>query len=266
MRILKALHKCFSDFALGSQTHGKKRKWAKTRVQFECHLRFFGATVDILTQSVPQLVFLGSIFIYLCLQIILKWINFWVRPATIFDQFYPGSHCAPSLLIGLINMAMLKERSIGFVDADGNTRNHCHLVYWYEHQVSSKLEERQRGYEPLVSWPRRKSTLIYGARLHPEYALWQAALAPHKAFTTCSRRDNAKKKCCESANGLIARVCRLFRVCESSFLVKRAQRCSPKAARRRHGRCFDAKAVECSAKSRRRSFIAPARRRKIGAT
>lgn len=72
------------------------------------------------------------------LQIVLKWIFFWVRPEIIFGQLYPGSHCAPSLLvssfsslkgfkdteisskiqIGLINMFMFKDRAAGFVQFD----------------------------------------------------------------------------------------------------------------------------------------------------
>ncbi|CAK5105168.1 unnamed protein product [Meloidogyne enterolobii] len=44
------------------------------------------------------MIFMGSIFIYLCLQIVLKWMLFWVKPETIFGRQYPGSHCAPSLL------------------------------------------------------------------------------------------------------------------------------------------------------------------------
>uniref|UniRef100_A0A915DXW1 V-type proton ATPase subunit a n=1 Tax=Ditylenchus dipsaci TaxID=166011 RepID=A0A915DXW1_9BILA len=81
--------------------------------------RFFKSKIEIFTVFIPQLLFLTCIFIYLCLQIILKWVFFWVVPATIFGQVYPGSHCAPSLLIGLINMFMFKERPAGFIQANG---------------------------------------------------------------------------------------------------------------------------------------------------
>ena len=65
--------------------------------------RFFKSKIDIYTVFIPQLLFMGCIFMYLCLQIILKWIFFWVQPDIIFGHRYPGSHCAPSLLVGKIN-------------------------------------------------------------------------------------------------------------------------------------------------------------------
>ncbi|VDM66709.1 unnamed protein product [Strongylus vulgaris] len=83
------------------------------------------------------------IFVYLCLEIILKWIFFWVKPDIIFGRIYPGSHCAPSLLIGLINMFMFKDRLEGFVQMDKpiNAANNeymeidqCHLTQWYPGQ------------------------------------------------------------------------------------------------------------------------------------
>ncbi|PIO64498.1 V-type ATPase subunit family protein [Teladorsagia circumcincta] len=80
--------------------------------------RFFKSKIDIFTVFIPQLLFMTCIFIYLCLQIIVKWIFFWVRAETIFGQLYPGSHCAPSLLIGLISMFMFKDRPAGFVQMD----------------------------------------------------------------------------------------------------------------------------------------------------
>ncbi|KAK6042144.1 hypothetical protein COOONC_20349 [Cooperia oncophora] len=42
----------------------------------------------------------------------MKWIFFYVKPAFIFGRLYPGPYCAPSLLIGLINMFMLKARDV----------------------------------------------------------------------------------------------------------------------------------------------------------
>ncbi|KAI6200552.1 V-type proton ATPase subunit a [Aphelenchoides besseyi] len=81
--------------------------------------RFFKSSIEIYTVFIPQMLFMASIFIYLCIQILLKWIFFWVLPDTIFTQQYPGSHCAPSLLIGLINMFMFKARDQGFVDENG---------------------------------------------------------------------------------------------------------------------------------------------------
>jgi hypothetical protein len=60
---------------------------------------------------------------------------------SVLSYFYPGSHCAPSLLIGLINMFMMKDRESGFVEygVDETTRelDNCHLTYWYPLQVKS---------------------------------------------------------------------------------------------------------------------------------
>ncbi|KAE9556217.1 hypothetical protein FO519_000556 [Halicephalobus sp. NKZ332] len=99
--------------------------------------RFFKSPIEIWTVFVPQIVFMATIFIYLCLQIILKWIFFWTVPEYIFGQWYPGSNCAPSLLIGLINMFMFKERASGFVEGntpEGTTFNGCYLNQWYPGQ------------------------------------------------------------------------------------------------------------------------------------
>ncbi|TMS37744.1 hypothetical protein L596_004616 [Steinernema carpocapsae] len=107
--------------------------------------RFFKSKIDIYTVFIPQMLFMGSIFMYLCLQIILKWIFFWVEETTIFGRLYPGSHCAPSLLIGLINMFMFKEREPGFVNSTriiNEANNHtqfaeldaCYLTQWYPGQ------------------------------------------------------------------------------------------------------------------------------------
>ncbi|CAK5108512.1 unnamed protein product [Meloidogyne enterolobii] len=60
--------------------------------------KYFNSSIEIFTVFIPQMIFMGSIFIYLCLQIVLKWLLFWVKPETIFGRQYPGSHCAPSLL------------------------------------------------------------------------------------------------------------------------------------------------------------------------
>ncbi|KAH7725553.1 v-type proton ATPase subunit a isoform 4 [Aphelenchoides avenae] len=97
--------------------------------------RFFGSYADFFTTAIPQLIFLSCIFIYLCLQIIVKWLFYWVYPETVFGYYYPGSHCAPSLLIGLINMFMFRERKEGFMRPGMNrTHRHCHLAQWYPHQ------------------------------------------------------------------------------------------------------------------------------------
>ncbi|EYC02843.1 hypothetical protein Y032_0097g2969 [Ancylostoma ceylanicum] len=108
--------------------------------------------VDIFFVFVPQCFFLGCIFVYLCVMVVLKWIFFYVNPTFIFGRLYPGSNCAPSLLIGLINMFMLKGRDPGFVQhinspnatasvtIDGKNYTYdvydqCYLQQWYPGQV-----------------------------------------------------------------------------------------------------------------------------------
>lgn len=95
--------------------------------------KYFNSSIEIFTVFIPQMIFMGSIFIYLCLQIVLKWLLFWVKPETIFGRQYPGSHCAPSLLIGLINMFMFKERAAGFTE-NGHELPSCFLNQWYPGQ------------------------------------------------------------------------------------------------------------------------------------
>ncbi|KAK2155312.1 hypothetical protein LSH36_243g04002 [Paralvinella palmiformis] len=56
--------------------------------------RFFRKPLDIFSQFIPQLIFLIVIFVYLVLLIFVKWIKY--------DSKESG--CAPSLLIGFINM------------------------------------------------------------------------------------------------------------------------------------------------------------------
>ncbi|KAI6218255.1 V-type proton ATPase subunit a [Aphelenchoides besseyi] len=103
----------------------------------------FKSTIDILFVFIPQLLFLSLIFIYLCVQIVLKWIFFWVTPAMVFGQVYPGPHCAPSLLIGLINMFMMTARKQGFVaekvlnpDEKYTEFDQCYLGFWYPGEIS----------------------------------------------------------------------------------------------------------------------------------
>ena len=104
---------------------------------FNAH--FFHSSINFWLVALPSLAFLASIFIYLCVLIFIKWIFFSVHPANIFGFQYPGSHCAPSLLIGLINMFMYKSRKEGFVpnqlEENENHYTNCHLSTWYPNQV-----------------------------------------------------------------------------------------------------------------------------------
>lgn len=90
--------------------------------------------IDIISNFIPQVIFLSCIFIYLCIQIVVKWIFFSVNAENILGYDYPGSHCAPSLLIGLINMFMFKARNEGYYNEDGQVFRNCHLGYWYPNQ------------------------------------------------------------------------------------------------------------------------------------
>ncbi|KAH7703797.1 vacuolar proton pump [Aphelenchoides avenae] len=107
--------------------------------------RFFKSKIDVLTVFLPQLLFMACIFIYLCIQIIVKWLFFWVKEEYIFGHLYPGSHCAPSLLIGLISMFMFRDRDATYVQLDKVIRtegnhtvyaevNNCYLAQWYPGQ------------------------------------------------------------------------------------------------------------------------------------
>ncbi|CAJ0584319.1 unnamed protein product, partial [Mesorhabditis spiculigera] len=98
-----------------------------------CHNR---SIVDVLFNFFPQLIFLTSIFIYLCVQIIVKWIYFTYEPGFVFGMEYEGAKCAPSLLIGLINMFMMKQRNVGPSTMPNQTLSNCYLHFWYPHQAN----------------------------------------------------------------------------------------------------------------------------------
>ncbi|CAI2348520.1 unnamed protein product [Caenorhabditis sp. 36 PRJEB53466] len=100
---------------------------------------YFKSDLDIKFMFIPQMIFLSSIFIYLCIQILAKWLFFGAAAGTILGYEYPGSNCAPSLLIGLINMFMMKSRNSGFVDNDRNTYNQCYLSTWYPGQSTVEI-------------------------------------------------------------------------------------------------------------------------------
>ncbi|KAM3723969.1 V-type proton ATPasesubunit a [Dirofilaria immitis] len=96
--------------------------------------KYFDSHLDILYMFIPQMLFLGCIFIYLCIEIVFKWLLFSAKNGYILGYEYPSSNCAPSLLIGLISMFMMKNRPSGFVDPEGNVYPQCHLNLWYPGQ------------------------------------------------------------------------------------------------------------------------------------
>uniref|UniRef100_A0A914EHI2 V-type proton ATPase subunit a n=1 Tax=Acrobeloides nanus TaxID=290746 RepID=A0A914EHI2_9BILA len=120
------------------------------------NFKYFNSKLDILYTFIPQIIFLSCIFIYLCLQVIMKWIAYDAAGGySVLGYFYPSSNCAPSLLIGLINMFMMKSRDDGFVDGNKycntsippgkpggcNMVGLCHLNNWYpgQHLVETIL-------------------------------------------------------------------------------------------------------------------------------
>ncbi|GMT18460.1 hypothetical protein PFISCL1PPCAC_9757, partial [Pristionchus fissidentatus] len=96
--------------------------------------KYFHSDLDIKFMFIPQMLFLSCIFIYLCLQIITKWLLYSAVGGTVLGYEYPGSSCAPSLLIGLINMFMMKSREAGFVGEDGKVSWGCSNNLWYPGQ------------------------------------------------------------------------------------------------------------------------------------
>uniref|UniRef100_A0AC35UCS9 V-type proton ATPase subunit a n=1 Tax=Rhabditophanes sp. KR3021 TaxID=114890 RepID=A0AC35UCS9_9BILA len=99
--------------------------------------KYFNSILDIKYMFIPQMIFLSSIFIYLCLQIIMKWLLFDFKAGyTVLGFYYPSSQCAPSLLIGLINMFMMKDSGHGFTDGSSlDPAPACHLRKWYPGQA-----------------------------------------------------------------------------------------------------------------------------------
>ena len=69
---------------------------------------------------------------------------------TVLGYQYPGSSCAPSLLIGLINMFMMKSREKGYVDPDGTVKSLCYLNYWYPGQVCFYLNHHSTLHGLLI--------------------------------------------------------------------------------------------------------------------
>ncbi|KAK6101351.1 V-type ATPase subunit family protein [Brugia pahangi] len=96
--------------------------------------KYFGSRLDILYMFIPQMLFLGCIFIYLCLEILFKWLLFSAKSGYVLGYEYPSSNCAPSLLIGFISMFMMKYRPSGFLDPKGNVYPQCYLNLWYPGQ------------------------------------------------------------------------------------------------------------------------------------
>jgi len=103
-------------------------------IHFKDYLRIW-------TEFIPQMLFLFSLFVYLCILIVVKWVTFGVAAQPDSYGSYPGPHCAPSLLISIINMAMLKSKPDGFIEkkvngSDSIAYETCNLSAWYPGEVT----------------------------------------------------------------------------------------------------------------------------------
>uniref|UniRef100_A0A914LFI3 V-type proton ATPase subunit a n=1 Tax=Meloidogyne incognita TaxID=6306 RepID=A0A914LFI3_MELIC len=130
--------------------------------------------LDINFTFIPQVIFLSCIFVYLCLEIVAKWLFFNNEGQYYFlGNYYPGARCAPSLLIGLINMFMMKSRKTGFTidDESREPGPNCHLNYWYPGQGVTEFcllvfallaIPVMLLVKPLILWRQHKDALIGG--------------------------------------------------------------------------------------------------------
>ncbi|VDM28964.1 unnamed protein product [Toxocara canis] len=85
---------------------------------------------------------------------------------------YPSSNCAPSLLIGLINMFMMKDRPSGFVnETSGAVYSQCYLDLWYPGQsffetlfvlVAAACIPVMLCAKPYMLWKEHKQTVAAG--------------------------------------------------------------------------------------------------------
>uniref|UniRef100_A0A9J2P8T7 V-type proton ATPase subunit a n=1 Tax=Ascaris lumbricoides TaxID=6252 RepID=A0A9J2P8T7_ASCLU len=134
--------------------------------------KYFNSRLDVLFTFIPQMLFLGCIFIYLCLEIIFKWLLFSAESGTVLGYVYPSSNCAPSLLIGLINMFMMKDRPSGFVnETTGTVYTQCYLNLWYPGQsffetlfvlVAAACIPVMLFAKPYMLWKEHKQTVAAG--------------------------------------------------------------------------------------------------------
>uniref|UniRef100_A0A183BQT3 V-type proton ATPase subunit a n=1 Tax=Globodera pallida TaxID=36090 RepID=A0A183BQT3_GLOPA len=117
--------------------------------------KFFESPIEVYTVFIPQMVFLAAIFVYLCLQVIMKWLFFWVEPTQIFGQLYPGSHCAPSLLVGKLKCPDGMKQAKRFLEAQIRKENQVIVDNtWHEevdvmshgeiNEVEQKLIDKER--------------------------------------------------------------------------------------------------------------------------
>ncbi|KAI6179364.1 V-type proton ATPase subunit a [Aphelenchoides besseyi] len=99
----------------------------------------FKSTIDILFVFIPQLLFLSLIFIYLCVQIVLKWIFFLGYTG---NGFWPSLSGTP-LRTFAFDWFMMTARKQGFVeektlnpDEKYTEFDQCYLGFWYPGEIS----------------------------------------------------------------------------------------------------------------------------------
>lgn len=69
--------------------------------------RYFNDKISVLTQFIPQIIFLVFLFFYMTLLMFIKWIKYSASNEGEFSE-----HCAPSILITFINMVLFKAPDI----------------------------------------------------------------------------------------------------------------------------------------------------------
>lgn len=65
--------------------------------------RYFNDKISVITQFVPQMIFLVFLFFYMTLLMFIKWVKYSAA-----NEFLTSQACAPSILITFINMVLLK--------------------------------------------------------------------------------------------------------------------------------------------------------------
>ncbi|XP_040569933.1 V-type proton ATPase 116 kDa subunit a 1 isoform X1 [Lepeophtheirus salmonis] len=69
--------------------------------------KFFGKTMNIFAEFIPQIIFLMVLFGYLALLIFHKWVTYFANDLE--DSFTYSERCAPSILLLFINMVLNKD-------------------------------------------------------------------------------------------------------------------------------------------------------------
>jgi V-type H+-transporting ATPase subunit a len=71
--------------------------------------KYFSKPMNIITEFIPQLLFLCCLFGYLALLMFIKWTKYYANKAE--DEFGLSERCAPSILITFINMVLFRANT-----------------------------------------------------------------------------------------------------------------------------------------------------------